>query len=330
MTQRRVTKGLNGPVESPTRWDRFKDRLSGTFSRNADTVVRKSMAGSNIGMALDFIGGASEETQKEALQWLRENGKYHNGMIKKMYNKALKEDGIWTELFVDAYQKSDEMEKTRLWSMMSEDLSTLFDRVEFCDIIDNELRNLSKLYVAVGQTDEKVDHTKCWESLKELFEGRGGNSVEIRKFALDILHASNYGLIEFWEGVLTYEENGDYNELKKHAIRLLLREENTGGEELLLENFDAVKENLTELMGEELNEHEAEGIMALMFRKMDSISQEEYNVIYMETILQMAVSDDEDVRRNMSTGLKRLNEKKDETAGRITHGLMINAKQMID
>lgn len=322
-------KGEKGPAEAPTRWSRFKNALSDTFTRNTDKLIKKSMASSNIGTTIDLLGKVPQETQKEALEWLKKNGKYHNGMNKTIYKKALKEDGVWTELFVDAYQKADDTEKSRLWSMMGDDLNTLVTRVEFCDIIDEELRNASRIYVEIGKIDENADHTVCWDALIELFEGRGGNSPEVRKFALNTLYDSDYNEVEFWKKILTTKENGSFGEMKKHTIKLLMKEETIGGMELLWEQFEDVKENLAEMMGGELQEHEAEGIMKLILRKMTSGNQEDYNRIYINGMLPMAVSDDHMMRKNTSAGLKGLVDEGDENAERIVNGLLVNAEQMI-
>lgn len=322
-------KGKNGPVEVPTRWGRFKNALSDTFTRNTEKLIKKSMANSNIGTTIDLIGSVSPETQEEALEWLKKNGKYHSGMNKSIYKKALKEDGIWTELFVDAYLKADNAEKSRLWSMMGNDLNTLATRVEFCDIIDQELRNAARIYVEIGKVDEHADHTVCWDVLRELFEGRGGNSAEVRKFALNALYDSDYNDIEFWKGILTTKQNGSFGEMKKHAIMLLMKEETTGGMELLWEQFEDIKEHLAEMMSGELEEHEAENIMRLVLRKMTSGNQEDYNRIYINGILPMAVSDDRMMRKNTYAGMKGLVGKGDENAERIVNGLLVNAEQMI-
>lgn len=327
MTQKRIIAEKGGS-KKPTKWSKFKDRLSSTFTKNTEKLIRKSMASRNIGTTIDLIGSVSGETQKEALEWLKKNGKYHNGMNKRIYKKALEEDGVWTELFADAYRKADDAEKNRLWSMMSSDLNTLITRVEFCDMIDGELRNASRIYVEIGKVDRHANHTICWDLLKELFEGRGGNSLEVRKFALESLCASGYDEIEFWESILTSKENGDYKELKKHAIKLLLEKETEGGEGLVLKHIDELAGQLKELMAEEISGHEAERIMAVIFKRMKkSESAAEHASIYMY-ILSMARDESWQMRMNVSVGLERLSEKDKNVHDTVLKGFLLDAKNL--
>ncbi len=249
MAQKEIVTGENAPSGSSTRWSRFKDALSKKFSRDAEKLIRKAMAGSNIGLTIDLIGKVPPEMQEEVADWLGKNGRYHNGMIKSIYRNAMKGDGVWTGLFVDAYTKADEEGKNRLWGTLSSDLEHVLGHVEFCDRVDEGLKNAAMLYIEVGKTDEKVNHEKCWDALKNIVHGKSGNSLQTRIFALDVLEASNYGDTDFWEKIITYGKNGDgdKNELAKHAIKLLLKPETKKSEELLLENLDKVAERLVEL-----------------------------------------------------------------------------------
>lgn len=240
MAQKSINNGEKAPSETATRWGKFKGKLSETVTNGAEKLIKKSMADSNIGATLDLIGKVNGDARKEAVQWLKDNAKsYTNGMVKTLCKKAKKEDGIWTELFIDAYLKLNEKEKNRIWEGMSKELEGILNRVEN-DIIDEDLKNAVKVYVEIGRVDPHAEHMKAWEALADIVHGRTGSSLETRKFALDVLEESDYGEVEFWESVITYEGNGDNNELAKHGIKLILREHTKESEEFLLKNLDGV------------------------------------------------------------------------------------------
>jgi len=279
MTQKQVINE-NKNTSRPTMWSRFKDALA----ESREKRIREAMEKGNTSRVIRLVGKVNGKTRKASVAWLGEEAKYNLRLAGKLYAKAKKKDDVYVDLFVKAYLDLTEKQKDEMWKMMSKELEQALYFLEQTDVVKEEVRNMAKIYVAVGKVDEFADHTKCWNSLKDLAVGRSGNVVETRKFTLDVLHASDYRDMEFWKSVVAYKENGHGNgenlELAKHGIKLLTKDKEN--EKMLLDNFKDVADKIVKaLLDKEPMENKV-GLLGFVADVMEKGSPEQKLLIFKE------------------------------------------------
>ncbi|NYZ77159.1 hypothetical protein H0O02_02480 [Candidatus Micrarchaeota archaeon] len=230
-----------------THWGRFKDRLSGYMEKNREKRLVAAMEKGNAARVLKLFEKISGENKGKAASWLVGEARFDFETTERIYGKAKEKDEFYTGLFVKAYTELDEKEKGWMWHEMSLELESMLGLARRCDVIDSALKNTARIYAAIGKVDMEVNHTKCWDAFVDIAYGKNGNSLATRMFALDALQASDYGYDKFWESIIACNGNGENHELARHGIKLLLKPDTKGSEELLLKKIDKVAERLVEL-----------------------------------------------------------------------------------
>jgi|GEM_PF-2313361 len=234
-----------------TNWKRFKDVLSETkdyFRKRRENAVKKAIEDGNVGKIIKLLNKIDSEHKRECVEYLlkNESARYCYKDCKRIYDLAKQEDGVYSDLTVKIYKKLEGDEKDRFLRKIDKELKEKLFYLKWGGQADEIFKTIMKIYVEIGKDGKKTNLAKYYSMLKDIVYNRN-NPLQTRMHALEILYTSDYGDMEFWKNVVTWNSDLDQHQLANYGLKLLLKKEVEGSELLFLKNLNMIAKRLVEL-----------------------------------------------------------------------------------
>lgn len=255
-----------------------------------EKAVALAIESKNTGKVLKIFRKVDGELKAKCEEYLSdEKTRFSFSNTLKLYRIARIEDGMYVQWCINAYKQLDDSEKQAIWRKVRMDFEGMVMLVESLDGVGERSHNIARIYSAIheisGEDERNAgEYESICKRLEDIAQKKSGNSIGVRKFALDLLHGLNHQDDEFWGAIININGNGneEASEIAKYALILVLKTE--GKEKLLIQSLPKIAEKIAELSYSECEGLDRKALMKFIAFAVSSKSRNEDKLVMLEAL----------------------------------------------